>query len=290
MKIGINTSTLESDGYDRYGDQVYQKLKEQGYDAADVSLAQTGHRVYKVTQKEAEEILLRERKLADEAGILISQVHGPWRWPARDASEEDRAERLSSMKRSIHFTSLLGCKHWVVHPIMPFGWEGHTEQEEAELWRINADFFSRLAAVGEKYGVTVCLENMPFPDFPISSAIDIMKLVKMVDHPYFKVCLDTGHANVVAPKPAEAVKIIGKDYLKILHVHGNDGTQDSHLNPGHPSDTTDWASFTAALKEIGFDGVVNLETFPKPQGQDGKAPEHIEINLANMAKKIAGVE
>ena len=43
------------------------------------------------------------------------------------------------------------------------------------------------------------------------------------------------------------------------------------------------------LKEIDFDGVVNLETFPKPQNPDGKAPEHIEIGLAKMAKKIAGM-
>ena len=116
-----------------------------------------------------------------------------------------------------------------------------------------------------------------------------MRLVKAVDHPYLRVCLDTGHANVVKPDPAEAVRIIGKDYLKILHVHGNDGTEDMHLNPGHPDDTVDWASFTAALKEIDFDGVVNLETFPKPQSPDGKAPEDIEINLATMAKKIAGM-
>ena len=286
MRLGIGPYY-----FTRYpGKEGYERMRSHGYDYIDFDhYANTEGGLY--CEDEAAFIQITENLRAKfrDAGYTVWQIHGPWRYP-QDSTEEDRAERFEKMSMALHAASILGAKYMAIHPIMPFGWEGHTKDEEAELWRINLDFFSRLAAVGEKYGVYVCLENMPFPSFPISSVIDIMKLVKTVNHPYFKVCLDTGHANVVAPKPAEAVKIIGKDYLKILHVHGNDGTEDSHLNPGHPSDTTDWSAFTAALKEIDFDGVVNLETFPKPQGQDGKAPEYVETNLASMAKKIAGVE
>ena len=285
MKLGIGPYY-----FTRYpGKEGYERMRSHGYDYLDFDhYANTEGGLYH--EDEAEFIRITE-ELHDkfrDAGYTVWQIHGPWRNP-QDGTEEDRAERFEKMSMALRAAGILGAKYMAIHPIMPFGWEGHTEKETEELWRINADFFSRLAAVGEKYGVTVCLENMPFPDFPISSAIDIIKLVKTVNHPFFKVCLDTGHANVVKPAPAEAVRVIGKDYLKILHVHGNNGKEDSHLNPGHPDDTTDWQSFTAALKEIDFDGVVNLETFPKPQNPDGKAPEHIEINLATMAKKIAGV-
>ena len=286
MKLGIGPYY-----FTRYpGKEGYERMRSHGYDYLDFDhYANTEGGLY--CEDEAAFIQITEnlRDKFRDAGYTVWQIHGPWRNP-QDSTEEDRAERFEKMSTALHAASILGAKFMAIHPIMPYGWGAHTEEQTAELWRINVDFFTRLCAVGEKYGVYVCIENMPFPEFPISSATQIMELVRAVNHPYFKVCLDTGHANVVYPNPAEAVKIIGKDYLKILHVHGNNGKEDSHLNPGHPSDTTDWASFSAALKEIGFDGVVNLETFPKPQSPDGKAPEDVEINLAGMAKKIAGAE
>ena len=286
MRLGIGPYY-----FTRYpGKEGYERMRSHGYDYLDFDhYANTESGLY--CEDEAAFIQITEnlRDKFRDAGYTVCQIHGPWRNP-QDSTEEDRAERFEKMSMALHAASIIGAKFMAIHPIMPYGWGAHTEEQTAELWRINVDFFTRLSAVGEKYGVYVCIENMPFPEFPISSATQIMELVRAVNHPYFKVCLDTGHANVVYPNPAEAVKIIGKDYLKILHVHGNNGKEDSHLNPGHPDDTTDWASFSAALKEIGFDGVVNLETFPKPQGQDGKAPEDVEINLAGMAKKIASAE
>ena len=285
MKLGIGPYY-----FTRYpGKEGYERMRSHGYDYVDFDhYANTEGGLYPEDEAEFLRVTETLRDKFCDAGYTVWQIHGPWRHP-QDGTEEDRAERFDKMSMALRAASILGAKYMAIHPIMPFGWEKHTDAEAEEMWRINIDFFTRLAAVGEKYGVYVCLENMPFPDLPISSAVDIMRLVKAVDHPYLRVCLDTGHANVVKPDPAEAVRIIGKDYLKILHVHGNDGTQDSHLNPGHPDDTVDWQSFTAALKKIDFDGVVNLETFPKPQGPDGKAPEDIEINLATMAKKIAGM-
>ena len=46
----------------------------------------------------------KEKKLAWEAGVEISQVHGPWTWPIREVTEEGRAERLFNMKKSIKYT------------------------------------------------------------------------------------------------------------------------------------------------------------------------------------------
>ena len=284
MKIGINTSTLESDGYDRYGDQVYQKLKEQGYDAADVSLAQTGHRVYKVTQKEAEEILIRERKLAEQAGILISQVHGPWRWPARDATEEDRAERLESMKRSICFTSILGCQNWVVHPIMPFGTNELDTPDADRTWEMNVIFMRELLAHAKKYDVTICLENMPMRGFSLAKPKDILRLVREIDDPHFKICLDTGHVAAFngAVNLAEEVRRLGSE-IRILHVHDSRNGQDLHMMPGYG--ILDWQEFILALKEIRYPGVFSLETKPSPK-LSNDAFEKMSRLLNQIAREI----
>ena len=121
MKLGITASTLNPSGYGRWGNATYQKLKEHGYSASDFDMANTDSVLYTLPRKEAETILLHEKNLAQEAGIEITQVHGPWRYPPQDSTEEDRAERMEKMKESIRMTAILGCKNWVIHPLMPFG-------------------------------------------------------------------------------------------------------------------------------------------------------------------------
>ena len=286
MRIGIGPYYLSKYGVREGG----ERMRRHGYDCLDLDrYANTDGELY--CEGEDEFVALTEgwRDRLSEGGYNIWQIHGPWRYPPNDSTPESRAERFDKMSRALLAAKILGAEFMAIHPLMPFGVEKHTEEQTAELWRINIDFYTRLAAVGEKHGVVVCLENMPFPDFPISSAIDIMKLVTTVNHPYLRVCLDTGHANVVTPTAAESVKIIGKDYLKILHVHGNDGTTDSHLAPGHPADTVDWDAFREALCDIGFDGVVNLETSPDVKDREGDEIERRELALAAFAKRLAGV-
>ncbi len=284
MKIGIGPYYLRT-----YGDKEgAERMRRHGYEYLDFDrYANTENELYSDDENEFIKITEKWRDMFRECGYKVWQIHGPWRYPPKDATEEDRAERFEKMSKAILAASIHGAKFIAIHPIMPFGVEKHTEEQTAELWRMNREFFTRLAEVGERHGVTVCLENMPFPDFPISSAIDIMRLVTEINHPYLRVCLDTGHANVVKPDPAEAVKIIGRDYLKILHVHGNDGKADHHYNPMQEGDTVDWNAFSKALAKIGFDGVVNLETAPRLGGATGDEAEAIEIKLAEIAKSIA---
>ena len=52
---------------------------------------------------------------------MISQVHGPWRYPPKDDTAKDRRERLEKMKKAVIISALLDCKYLVIHPIMPVG-------------------------------------------------------------------------------------------------------------------------------------------------------------------------
>ena len=119
MKIGITAGFVNENT--RWGTDHYKKLKEQGYDVVDFQLADTDAPVYTMSDAELRNITAREKKLVSEAGLEIYQAHGPWRYPPMDYTAEDRAERMEKMKKSIRLTSVLGCKNWVIHPIMPFG-------------------------------------------------------------------------------------------------------------------------------------------------------------------------
>ena len=253
MKIGITGCT-------RYGDEQYKKLKEYGFDCVDFGMANTDAPIYTLPTEESDSLLLKEKALAAEAGIEINQVHGPWRYPPEDGTEENRAERFEKMCKSIRATALLGCKYWVIHPIMPFGTHDIEEGKEKETWELNVEFFRKLIPVAKEYGVTICFENMPMLKFSISTPEDILRFVEEMNDENFEVCLDTGHVTVFKGLAlGEETRRLGK-HLKTLHVHDNRASLDMHLLPYLGKG--DWADFVRALGDIGYDGVFSLETAP----------------------------
>lgn len=281
MKIGI-----ESGAYlDRYGfAEGLARMKAHGYEALDYqSFADTETELFRVSEAEFERTLRTQRAAIEDAGIEITQTHGPWRWPPRDFTEEDRAERFEKMAKSIRGTAILGCRNFVIHPIMPFG--DNRDPEPERLWDMNLAFMSRLVEVGRSCDVVVNFENMPMIALSISRPEAILRFVKTVDSPFFKVCLDTGHCAVFGDSPAQAVRLLGKEYLATLHIHDNNGHNDLHWNPY--TGVIDWDDFSAALREIGFEGAVSLETAaPGHIPQDIREP--FEQGLFHMARRIAG--
>ena len=164
MKIGIEFNIFNS-GYCRYGDKKYIKLKEHGFSCIDFNMSNTNTEIY--NSPASDELLLHEKSSANDAGIEIYQAHGPWRSPPRDGTVEERAERMDKMKKSIRAASLLGCKNWVIHPLMPLGADDTVTGNETGTWDINLRFMKELLVTAKEYGVTICLENMPMTMFSI---------------------------------------------------------------------------------------------------------------------------
>ena len=275
MKIGIN-----SPAYNYWGDEGYKKLAAIGYSAIDFNLTDTEKPVYSMPEDEFTSYLLHHKELAEEAGIEISQVHGPWRWPTKDRSDEDRAERMEKMKKSIKACAILGCKYWVIHPIMPFTHQDTLTGDGEKTWKINLEFFRKLLPVAKEHGVTICFENMPMPQLSVASPSEILKFVREIDDENFKICLDTGHVAVYKDMSlGDAVRELGSQ-IKVLHVHDNDGKVDRHMIPYFG--VIDWADFGKALKDIAFDGVLSLETAPS-----AKLPPDIFEEMCKSYYKIA---
>lgn len=260
MKIGIQTSTFDTKGYGRWKEETYKKLKEHGYSCTDLDLSNTESEIYSVTEKEAEKLIKHEKKLADLSHIEIVQMHGPWRWPPRDLTQDDRCERAEKMEKSIRLASIIGCKNWVIHPIMPYGTE-EIETENAERTRdMNLEFMSRLLETAKEYGVTICFENMPMHKFSLSKPNEVLEFVNEINDDNFKICLDTGHVSVFSDLDlAQEVRRCG-DKIRTLHVHDNSHGYDMHMIPYFG--IIDWKGFACALRDIKFDGCFSLETMP----------------------------
>ena len=74
--------------------------------------------------------------------------------------------------------------------------------------------------------------------------------------------------------------IVKGNDLRVLHVHDNRFGRDSHDLPYFGS--ADWDSFYEGLKEVGYDGVFNLETSPP-----WKLGEELYDEMAKLLVKIA---
>ena len=281
MKIGMEYSPLSS-GYRRYGEKRFEKIKEHGFSCLDYGMSTTMGLLYDPPVAEAEKILLEERRMIEAAGLEVFQVHGPWRWPPQDATEEDRAERLEKMERSLWMTSVMGCKNWIIHPLMPHTTKDLDNGMAEETWKINADFFPRVLEIAKSYDITICFENMPMLRFSIATPEDILRFVRFMNDDHFKVCLDTGHVNVFNHLSiGDSVRLLGKE-IRTLHVHDNSRSIDLHQMPFFG--TLNWKELADALHEIEYDGVFSLETAPPARLPDPLHDEagHFLFRVANQ--------
>jgi sugar phosphate isomerase/epimerase len=115
---------------------------------------------------------------------------------------------------------------------------------------------ARLAPLAERLGVTLALENLapvfPGPDAVSFSPLVLRTICKRISSPNVGVCLDVGHASIIASlRHADPVELIEPvlDRTVLFHVHDNLGARresgpqpeldpirlDLHLPPGRGS-------------------------------------------------------
>lgn len=274
MKIGITSGAVA-----RYNDARYEKLHECGFDSIDLNMMNRSSPFYTCTDEELPALVAAEKALAEKSGIIFGQTHGPWHYPPKDTTEEERDTLMRDMRRGVRVTALLGCKYMVVHPLTPFGTrepEGVGEQ----TFEINVAFWKALMPTAHEFGVTVCLENMPFHHYSHSHPTDILKIIRAVDDASFCMCLDTGHVNVFPEPDIYAEMQLIKDVLRVVHVHGNDGQNDQHLLPYFGK--MDWVAFGRAWRDIGFDGVFSFECSPP-----AKLPDELHEKILSLMPEMA---
>ena len=147
----------------------------------------------------------------------------------------------------------------------------------------NLEFFHKILDEAKSYGITICLENMPFINFSLATPYEILDFVKLINDDNFKICLDTGHiATFPELSAGQAVRDLG-DNIRAFHIHDSIPNFDLHLLPYFGK--TDWADFSKALKEINYDGGICLETAP-PHNLPNDIYEELCISLAKILHTI----
>lgn len=260
MRLGLNCDSFSPSGYSKYWEEAsFQKMKALGYSAVDFSvLGKTATKIYQADEETRRAILLRERMLAEDAGLTIHQAHAPWLSLSRSLSPEEISEVMDQVKIAIQSCHTLGCRYLVVHPFMPNGWSDRGTPIAADTFQKNVAYLRSLAEFAENYDVTLCLENMPCVDYSISTPEEILAVIRKTDRKNLQMCFDTGHVTAFSQQltVGRELRKCG-DVIRVLHVHDNYGNADQHNFPG--MGMTDWKDVMAALREICFEGVFSLE-------------------------------
>lgn len=173
------------------------------------------------------------------------------------------------MFRNMHACKMLGCSKLVFHPVA-YLQRVKDRDHHQQILAYNLRWFRELLPLAEELELELHVENLfdfakaqqpgDLP-FAFTTMEDICWLVDAMDHPLFKACLDTGHANISGVNPADGIRRLGQR-LGSVHLQDNFGRispiePDVHLFPGHGQ--IDWTQVLCALKDVGFDGVLNME-------------------------------
>lgn len=196
------------------------------------------------------------RRAAD-GGFRIHSAHGTWGGTTIRAGRVDlgstdpvvAAESLEDLRRCLDWLAAAGGTHLVVHP-GGFSDPADSASRRAALVQALGSLADHVAGAG----LVVCVENMPCGVHPGERMADLAAIVAELGRAEVALCLDTGHAHIVA-NPARETRAAGS-LLRSTHVHDNTG-RDLHDPPGRG--TIDWDAWAESLDEIEYRGPVMLE-------------------------------
>jgi D-psicose/D-tagatose/L-ribulose 3-epimerase len=244
MRFGINTFLFTSP-FTTESTKLFPTFKKWGFDTVEIPVEDPSH----IDPKQVKAEL-------DKNGLVCGSVCACM-GPDRDlrGTPEQQQTGLAYMMKLIDQMVDLDCPSLIGPVYSAVGRaDAVPEKEYKQQWKTVVKHLKTLAKHAQKKGKQVCLEplNRFETDF-INTADQALQMVNDVGSPALKVHLDTFHMNIEEKDQGKSIRKVGK-LLGHFHACGSDrGT------PGN--DHIDWKPIVAALKGIGYNGDVVIESF-----------------------------
>jgi hydroxypyruvate isomerase len=208
----------------------------------------------------------KDIKVLADSGVTFSSMTG---YVHGNIVEPDAAGTLlKTAEQTLDVAAELGCRRLVVHPAELV--EGKAARPmfrvSGDLWLTAQRTLGQLAELGERAGVTYCLENLntmlDHPGVPLARAKDTLALVEAVDSPHVRMMLDLYHAQIGEGNLVALVERAGQAIgeVQVADVPGR-------CEPG--TGEIYYPAVTLALQRIGYTGTVGLEAYAS--GDDAEA-------------------
>ena len=179
-------------------------------------------------------------------GIRASTLHAPYNELFPCAIDlKARALAASRYRQAIDLAKRYGSTKVIIHG-------GYNPWIYFPVWYIEQSILFWEEFLKADPGVEIVLENVleTEPGW-------LLDIVKGVDDPRLRMCLDIGHVNAYSKVPVTEWLETGAPYISHFHVHNNDASRDQHnaLNEG----TIPMTEFLLRAEELCPDATFTME-------------------------------
>lgn len=245
MHFGVNTWVWASPLTDAELARLVPLVAEIGFDWIELPIETPGDYDYARAGS-----LVRQHGL----GVSVAVAMGP----DRDLIHPDESIRASGatyIRHCVDAAHTIGA-HVLMGPM--YSAVGRTWQMSADERERDTELLVRhlrdLARYAESRDVTLCVEPLNrFETSFLNLAAQGVELVDRVDHPACRLMLDTFHMNIEERSLGEAIRLAGP---RLRHVHA---CENDRGTPG--SGHVPWDDVAGALRDVGYDGAVVIESF-----------------------------
>ncbi len=242
MKFAVNALIWTTE-FDRRSFSLLPRLLECGFDGFEVPVFLPA----KVPAREIRKALSENNLECTVCSILPAGMN-----PISD-NPAIRHRTRQHLVDSIKVTADLGSKLIggpVYSPVGSLPGRRRTSDE----WKWAVECFQSLGEPLQANGITLALEPLNrFETYFLNTAADTVKLCSEINHLSIGVLLDTFHTNIEEKDVAAAFRKTGN---KLKHIHACENDR-GIPGTGH----VDFAGIAAALKKIGYDGWITIESF-----------------------------
>jgi D-psicose/D-tagatose/L-ribulose 3-epimerase len=278
MKFGVNTF-IWTPVFDASHIQLLPEIKAAGFDGVEVP-------IFQAAQFAAADI----RRALEANGLECTTCSVTS--PDFSLISEDPAARLrgqTHLRECIQKAAEVGAKILAGPLYSPVGYLPGRRRTPDE-WKWAVEGYHAIAQTLDGYDVSIAIEPLNrFETYFLNTAADAVKLCDDIGHPKVGILFDTFHANIEEKDVARAYRSVAP-HLKHVHTCENDrGTPGT----GH----VDWTGVFCALRDVGYDGWLTIESFGFALGGISAAasiwrdievtPESIAFDGVKFLKRMA---
>ncbi len=245
MKFGVNTWVWVSPTTTQEFAMLAPKVKAMGFDIIEVGIEDTSALNYKEAA-----IIAKDYDL----GVSLGAAMGP----DRDLIIDDKTiqqNTLTYITHCIDACNTIGATNLIgpIYAAVGRTWQQSKDEREKDMQTL-VKHLRHLSSYAHDKGVVLCLEPLNrFETSFINTVEQMNEVIDRVDHPACKVLLDTFHMNIEEKSLGQAIRSCGQRIAQIHACENDRGAPGSGHIP--------WNDVAQALKDIGYDGPIVIESF-----------------------------
>ncbi len=270
VKLGVSTWLWVSPFRTQNAPELFSKIKNLGYDKVEIAIEDP---------KEIDTKAIKEQLDSFDLEALVCGAFGP----TRDLTSDDaklRETGIAYIETCLDIAKELGASFFAGPMYSAVGKARMVSPEQKRKeWERAAEGLRMACELASARGLDIALEPLNrFESDLINNVDDVLRLIKDIDHPSAKVCLDMFHMNIEEPDPEDAIVKAGD---KLIHLQVSENYRGT---PGTGS--TNWQAYYSGLKKINYQGTVSIESFT-PENKELAAAVCIWRNLAKDQDSFA---